>query len=44
MHGFTDNYIRVEMPYNREAINKVRLVRLGEFNEAGDALTAQYID
>lgn len=42
MHGFTDNYIRVEMPYDREAVNKVRMVRLGDFNEAGDALTAQY--
>lgn len=44
MHGFTDNYIRVEMPYNREAINKVCRVRLGEMNEAGDALLAYNID
>lgn len=42
MHGFTDNYIRVEMPYDRDAINNVRMVRLGDFNENGDALTAQY--
>lgn len=42
MHGFTDNYIRVEMPYNRDVVNKVRMVRLGDFNEAGDALTAQF--
>lgn len=40
MHGFTDNYIRVEMPYNRDMINKVVSVRLGEMNEAGDALVA----
>ena len=44
MHGFTDNYIRVEMPYDREAINEVRLVQLGEFNEAGDALMARYVE
>lgn len=42
MHGFTDNYIRVEMPYEREAINKVISVRLGDFNNEGDALIAQY--
>lgn len=42
MHGFTDNYIRVEMPYDRDAINTVRMVRLGDFNQSGDALTAQY--
>ena len=29
MHGFTDNYVRVEMPYNRELINQVVTVRLG---------------
>ena len=44
MHGFTDNYIRVEMPYDRDAINEVRLVQLGEFNEAGDALMARYVE
>jgi threonylcarbamoyladenosine tRNA methylthiotransferase MtaB len=40
MHGFTDNYVRVEMPYNKELVNKVCRVRLGDFNEAGDALMA----
>lgn len=44
MHGFTDNYIRVEMSFERDAINKVRPVRLGGFNETGDALTAHFID
>lgn len=40
MHGFTDNYVRVEMPYNKELVNKVCRVRLGDFNETGDALMA----
>lgn len=44
MHGFTDNYIRVEMPYERNAINKVCRVRLGEMNDAGDALMAYKIE
>ncbi len=43
MHGFTDNYIRVEMPYNRDMINQVVTVRLGEMNETGDALIAYNI-
>lgn len=43
MHGFTDNYVRVEMPYNRELINQVVTVRLGEMNENGDALIAYNI-
>ena len=40
MHGFTDNYIRVEIPYRKEWINTCRPVKLGEFNESGDALLA----
>lgn len=43
MHGFTDNYIRVEIPYRKEWVNTCRPVRLGDFNEAGDALIATEI-
>ena len=43
MHGFTDNYIRVEMPYRKEWVHTCRPVRLGDFNEAGDALIATEI-
>ena len=43
MHGFTDNYIRVEMPYRKEWVNTCRPVRLGDFNEVGDALIATEI-
>lgn len=43
MHGFTDNYIRVEMPYRKEWVNTCRPVQLGDFNEAGDALIATEI-
>ncbi len=44
MHGFTDNYIRVEMPYRKEWINTCHPVKLGEFNESGDALIAYEIE
>ena len=41
MHGFTDNYIRVEAPLQKELVNEVTPVTLGDFNEAGDALIAE---
>lgn len=44
MHGFTENYIRVEMPSQPDLDNKIVKVRLGEFNEAKNALIAQLIE
>ena len=38
MHGFTANYIRVEVPHNDTLDNQVVPVRLGDFNEDGTAL------
>lgn len=38
MHGFTANYIRVEVPHNDTLDNQVVSVRLGDFNEDGTAL------
>jgi threonylcarbamoyladenosine tRNA methylthiotransferase MtaB len=43
MHGFTDNYIRVEMERDDALDNRLVRVRLGDFNEAGDALRAVII-
>ena len=44
MHGFTDNYIKVEIQLDDELIpdfdNTIVPVRLGEWNAKGDALTA----
>ena len=39
MHGFTENYIRVEAPYDAALINKTTTITLGDFNEKGDSLT-----
>jgi len=33
MHGFTENYIKVKTPFNPRLINKVKMVRLENFNE-----------
>lgn len=33
MHGFTDNYLKVELPYQAELINIIGKVKLGEPNE-----------
>lgn len=38
MHGFTDNYIRVELEHDDALDNRLIRVRLGEFNEDGTAL------
>ncbi|RGN40222.1 tRNA (N(6)-L-threonylcarbamoyladenosine(37)-C(2))-methylthiotransferase MtaB [Bacteroides oleiciplenus] len=38
MHGFTANYIRVEVPHQDTLDNQVVSVRLGDFNEDGTAL------
>ncbi|MDR0987856.1 MAG: tRNA (N(6)-L-threonylcarbamoyladenosine(37)-C(2))-methylthiotransferase MtaB [Prevotellaceae bacterium] len=40
MHGFTPNYIRVELPHNNALDNQVHPVKLGDFNAEGTALTA----
>ena len=39
MGGFTENYIRVEMPCDKNLINKTVRVRLGDFNDDRSALT-----
>ena len=38
MHGFTPNYIRVEVPHDDALDNCVVTLRLGEWNEEGTAL------
>ena len=38
MHGFTDNYVRVELPYDISLDNQLVRVRMGDFNEDGTAL------
>lgn len=43
MHGFTDNYIRVEMPYEKEKVNTTCRIQLGDLNESRDALTVKQI-
>ena len=42
-HGFTDNYIRVELDSGKVQDNSLVKVHLGGFNAAGDALTASII-
>ena len=42
-HGFTDNYIRVEMDSAQVQENSLVKVLLGGLNAAGDAFTASII-
>ncbi len=43
MHGFTDNYVRVEAPLNESMINESIAVRLADFTEEGDALKVEWL-
>lgn len=43
-HGFTDNYIRVELDSAKVEENNILTVKLGGFNDAGDSLTATILD
>lgn len=38
MHGFTENYIRVEVPYKMEWINEIIPIKTGDFNSDKSAL------
>jgi len=38
MHGFTANYVRVEMPFKKDFVNQIVEIELGEFNEDKSAL------
>lgn len=44
MHGFTDNYIRVEIPHDDALDNRLVRVRLGDFNEDGTSLLATLLE
>ncbi len=41
MHGFTPNYIKVEVPYDASLDNRIVSVRLGDHNADGTALTGE---
>ena len=43
MHGFTLNYIRVEVPHDDALDNQVVNVRLGDFNADGSALQGEIL-
>ena len=44
MHGFTPNYIRVEVPRNEALDNRLITTRLGDFNPTGTALVGELKD
>ena len=43
MNGFTDNYIRIEIPNHPELDNQIVDVVLGDFNQTNDALCAKLL-
>ena len=43
MHGFTDNYVRVELPHDNSLDNQLLRVRMSDFNEDGTSLKGTII-
>ena len=43
MHGFTENYIKVEIPYNSSLVNETRRVTLTGWNEDRSALNCELV-
>ncbi|NDV69614.1 tRNA (N(6)-L-threonylcarbamoyladenosine(37)-C(2))-methylthiotransferase MtaB [Dysgonomonas sp. 25] len=41
MYGFTENYVKVGMPYDEALVNNITDVRLGEFNESDSTLKVE---
>ncbi len=44
MHGFTENYIKAEIPYDNSLVNETRRVMLEGWNEDGTALVVKIIE
>ena len=44
MHGFTENYIKVEFPFQNELVNETCRVKLSGWNEDKSALIAELTD
>lgn len=44
MHGFTDNYVKIEMPYRAELVNSIQKVRLGEVLITGNVEVECLVD
>jgi len=44
MNGFTDNYIRVEVPNHPLLDNQIVQLKLGDFNQEGDALIGEIVN
>ena len=40
MHGFTENYVKVEIPYDASRINEISVVTLDRFNDSQTAIEA----
>lgn len=38
MHGFTENYVKIETPFDEEKVNKISVITLGDFNNSKTAL------
>ena len=40
MFGFTDNYVRVQKPYDEKSVNKVERVKLEKISKEGNVVVS----
>lgn len=43
MYGFTENYVKVETPYDPVKANEIKVITLGDFNKTRNALSEQMV-
>ena len=44
MHGFTENYVKLERPFTKDLVNSIQEVVIGDWNEEKTALGIMYFD
>ena len=44
MHGFTENYVKLERPFTKDLVNSIQEVVIGDWNEEKTALGITYFD
>ena len=40
MFGFTENYVRVQKPYNKDSVNKIEIVKLEKISKEGNVIVS----
>ena len=44
MYGFTDNYVRVQKPFNSNSINQIEMVKLEKISAEGNVIVSNLFE